>query len=272
MSIENVSGVKPVLAQAPKKEEVEQKVAQAQKEIKDGKKKLALTLGGLATLGVVTAGVIYGIKTGKFGKGKQEVQEQGQKAVEKIKGLVKGDDIPFESGKIEKIKIGDDDAIKETFRKYGATFNGQDVVVEEKMVIAPNSAQTGTFAFIRDKETGKLITAKKINAGSGKEIPMVKLRKSQGIHKTSKQLIDNAGNQVQKTFKNGKLYSTQTTILNPDGSKRIVIDYAYGKESPIIVQTLTGTEVCKPKGQTIIDIAVDGTRTVVQKAKNAFEM
>ena len=156
MPVEKTPAVKPFLAQAPKKEEVEQKVAQAQKEIKDGKKKLALTLGGLATLGVVTAGVIYGIKTGKFGKVKQEAQEQGQKAIEKIKGLIKGDDIPFEKGKIEKLTDGDEEVEIELFKKYFGKYNGQEVLVEHKFI------DSQPYALINNRTTGELIEVKRL--------------------------------------------------------------------------------------------------------------
>lgn len=274
MSIQSVSSVGNTSFKNNIQKATESKTAPS--EIKDGKKKLALTLGGLATLGVVTAGVIYGIKTGKIGKAQQkvqeEVQEQGQKAAEKIKGLIKGDDIPFEKGKIEtttikKHRVARDkagkllgDETKElkvkkvTIGKFNANYNGKDVIVEEKNIIAPNLAQTGTFAFIRDKETNELIATRCIAPYTRREIPFTRVEKSPGIHRTAIQSTDDAGNKVQETFKNGKLYSTRRIANNPDGSRRITIDYT-GKSSP-----------------TIIDIAADGTRTVVQKAQYSTDL
>ncbi len=66
MSIENLSAVKPVSAQAVKKEENKQEVNKPEKEIKDGGKKLALALTGLAVVGMATTvAVMHSIKKGK---------------------------------------------------------------------------------------------------------------------------------------------------------------------------------------------------------------
>ena len=138
MSIQNVSSIGKASFQGNFKKTTEVKTAP--NKIKDDKKKLALTLGGLATLGLVSAGIIYGIKTGKFGKAQQETQEQGQKIVEKskeltkeqsekIKGLIEGQKIPY---------TNNNKLAGRTTDKFYATFNGQDVIVEHKIKAVPH--------------------------------------------------------------------------------------------------------------------------------------
>lgn len=331
MPIGNVSAVKPVLAQAPKKEELEQKVAQAQKEIKDGKKKLALALAGLATVGVATIGTALAIKKGKmpseltmdnfkkignFEKGKafvkgkpytgiiDVVNKNGKFQMEYVDGVLKS------STKLEKMS----ESFTELFKKMGLTgeeykyvpkarkiYSKQDgVKTIEKQVSAlkdKSSMEWKTFSktTIQDDNVTKTFgefqkVAQKQNDGTwkvtkqekrlignrGYAIDTIDIKTGEvvdskvagiynkpqkgngGLLRKTVNEIDSEGNKTANTFKNGKLYSTTSTTIQPDGAKRIVVKYAKWSDK---------------NGQTIIDIAPDGTRTVVQKAKNKlFEM
>lgn len=249
MSVQNVSPVGNLSFQSNIQKTTESKTAPS--EIKDGKKKLTLALVGLATVGIATIGIIHLAKKGKV----QEVQEEGQqliqkthelaqKPTQKIQGLTEGEKIPYTNN--NKLR-------GRTTNKFYATFNGQDVVVEQKIKAIPHKG-LDNYAFIRDKQTGELVTVKRVNS-DGSELPFLDLRKSKGVHKTNLTSLNEDGNQVRKTFKNGELYSTQTTILNPDNSKRIIVEYAKLHE-----------------GSTIIEISADGTRSIVQKAETVFDV
>ncbi len=251
MTIENVANIKPVLSQIPKKEEIEQKITKAENKIKDGNKKMALALTGLAAIGAAAIGIAIGLKKCKASGVHQEIQENGQKTVEKIKGLIKGDDIPFEKNKIEKIKINGEEQAKETFAKYFGKFNGEDVIVEEKFI----SHKHRPYAFIRNKDTNDLITIKKLGLG-GYEVPFnTKIITGEPCTHKTKEILKDGKIGIEKTYKNGKLFSTRKTVKNPDGSKRITIEWTQGK-----------------KGQEIIDIGADGTKSTVQKAKTIFDL
>lgn len=331
MPIENVSGVKPFLAQVPKKEEVEQKIAQAQKEIKDGKKKLALTLAGLATVGVATIGVALAIKKGKipseltmdnfkkignFEKGKafvkgkpytgiiDVVNKNGKFQMEYVDGVLKSSTKSVENSEsiLEHLErnglskdIIEEFKYSEKMKKLYSEADGIKTV--EKQIVRPRDGEwvAKTKTIIKDgnitRNEGELQrVAQKQEDGSWKVTKQVtrdinykgyaidtidiktgeivdskiggtykKPKKGKGglLRKTISE-INEAGNSVSKTYKNGKLYSTTETVVNSDGSKRIIIEYEKG--------------ISNKEGKEIIDIAVDGTRTVVQEAEHIFKM
>lgn len=226
---------------------------------KQKQKKIVLALTGLATAGIAAVGIACAIKKGKhidtpIKPSKVPVSPQITADVPSagIKGLVKGENLDF--SKVKVTADGKDYIID----KYTGTFDGKDVVVEvkNKLVFAKTGLraklkENNGFAIIRDMNTNELITVKHID-GMGNEIPFVDIDKTKGaIHKTSQKLTDEAGNKIQKTFKNGKLFSTQTTELRPDGSKLIKVKYE-GK-----------------KKETIIQIAADGARKVLYDAQKS---
>lgn len=220
---------------------------------KQKQKKIVLALTGLATAGIAAVGIACAIKKGKpVDKAPALPQTPSEVPSVGIRGLIRGENLEF--AKVVQTPNGKD-FISD---KYTANFNGNDVVVEVK-----NKFMTGrtglteklktenNFAFIRDINTNELIAVKHLDA-NGNEIPFVNIDKTKGIiHKTSQALTDEVGNKVRKTFKNGKLFSTQTTELRPDGSKLIKIKYE-GK-----------------KNETIIQIAADGARKVLHDAQKS---
>lgn len=223
---------------------------------KQKQKKIALALAGLATAGIAAVGIACAIKKGKHIDTPikpSSVPASPQVPVNVpsvgIKGLARGESLDF--SRVKATADGKD----YIFDKYTGAFDGKDVVVEvkNKAVFARTGLneklkQNNRFAIIRDLDTNELIAVKHLDSKDN-EIPFVNIDKTKGaIHKTSQKLTDEAGNKIQKTFKNGKLFSTQTTELRPDGSKLIKIKYE------------------DKKNKTVIHIAADGARKVIQDA------
>lgn len=228
---------------------------------KQKQKKIVLALAGLAAAGIAAVGIACAIKKGKHidspvkpSKLPASPQVPTEAPSVGIKGLVRGESLDFDK---VKVTANGKDFISD---KYAGTFDGKDVVVEVKnkyvfdgIGLREKLKENNGFAIIRDMNTNELIAVKHLNA-NGNEIPFINIDKTKGtIHKTSQNLIDEAGNKIQKTFKNGKLFSTQTTQLRPDGSNLIKIKYE-DKKNP-----------------TIINIAADGVRKVIQDARKCLE-
>lgn len=101
-----------------------------------------------------------------------------------------------------------------------------------------------------DVKTGEIIDTKIARFNIAKDGNDVLLRKT-------RKEADEAGNKVINTYKNGKLYSTKRTTIQPDGTRHIVIEYAKWSGKT---------------GQTIINITKDGTKKVVEEAKTIFQI
>lgn len=97
-----------------------------------------------------------------------------------------------------------------------------------------------------DAKSGEVASTKV--AGTYKEYE----KDNGGLLRKTVEEVDNAGNKVVNNYRNGRLYSTTKITIQPDGTKRIVVEYS---------------KIVNKKGQTIIDVAKDGTRKVVQEAK-----
>ena len=211
---------------------------------KEDKQKLALALGALGAVGAAAVGIAMKVKKGKVA----DVADVAKDGADKLKKAVSngieitiGEKIPFDET-IQKVKCGDKILDKETWSKFNAKLGDKDVIFEQ---VAYDSK---IFDIVKDKETNKIIKAGKVSALSSSEkhiiSPLKRTTSAENIVKTSKKAFDEAGNEVSETFKNGKLFSKQTTIKNTDGSKQIIVDYGQNSKR-------------------IIDIAKDGTRKEV---------
>lgn len=211
---------------------------------KENKQKLALTLGALGAVGAAAVGIAMKVKKGKGADVADMVKDGAdklKKAVTNAKNKVKitiGEELPFDKT-IKKVKCGDELLDKSILSKYSAKVGDKDVVFEQI------SYGNDIYDILRDKETNKIIKAGRGTCLQRKTILAPFKRKNisntETILKTSKKSLDKAGNEITETFKNGKLFSKQTTIKNPDGSKQIIVEY--GRNS-----------------KKIIDIAKDGTK------------
>ena len=261
MSVQNISGVSTISTKYLPENQVQTTKQIPQTEKKDGKKKLALALAGLAAAGIAAAVITHNKNNSLQNPKIQQEFSEGAKTVgEKIKGLVKKDNLPFDFGnKTILDKKGNKFAVKNTYDKYTAQYNGKDVIVEHKFIGARNlHKHSYGYAFIKDSETGEILNVKKLTL-EGNEImqPSVKKAAEGNIIRTTEKIADENGNTILKTYKNGKLHSTQTTVLNPDCSRQIAIEYADN-----------GSKDYKK----IIDIAADGTKKVTEHGKRLFDI
>jgi len=160
MSVQNVSAIKPVLVQAPKKEEVEGKITQAQKEIKDGKKKLALALAGLATIGVVGAGILYKLKTDK--KISSKVVQNVKESVQNMPDLAKNTAEEFDkTWKVTRYKNGIG-KYSSTVAEEGGKYKNTDITFVE-----PNSSDMRSMIKVIDEEFEKNISVSRYTPKGG---------------------------------------------------------------------------------------------------------
>lgn len=229
---------------------------------KDGKKKLALALAGLAAIGIAAIVIANGKKPAAADNNKVQnsLNEAANTCKEKIKGLVKKENLPFDdSTKTILDKNNEIFATKDTYAKYKAQYKGKDAIVEEKMISSENLRPVyGHYAFIKDPETGKILDVKRLTLEGDEIIKPASRKAAEGnILKTTENLINESGNKVKKTYKNGKLHSTQTTVLNPDNSRQIIIEYAD-----------KGSKGYKK----IINIATDSTKTITEEGKRFLDL
>ena len=194
-------------------------------EVDDDNKKLVLALGCLATIGAVGIGLC-------LRKGSPATTE-GEKLIQKtekgIKGLIKKEELPFNGEEIVSVKNskGEEIAKKQVNCKYNATYNGNDVIVEHKTIGMKNSEEINVnsdFAVIRDAKTNELIEMKPITE-LGDESSFLKVSRNITKVKKTEKSIDDKGSEVLKTIVNGKTKSITTTIKNPDGSRKIIVNY-----------------------------------------------
>lgn len=269
MSVQNINGInytnfKPANIQPNKTTPVNTTPAKTPEKTKDNKKKLALVLTGLAAVGIAALIIAKGKKPANVNNGKTQnsLDEVVNTGKEKIKDLIKKENLPFDpKDKTILDKDGEIFAVKDTYAKYNAQYNGKDVIVENKFISARNIHQhrNGTYgyAFIKDPETGKIIDTKRLTMG-GKEIaPGVKKSTEWNVVRTAEKITDENGNKIIKTYKNGKLHSTQTTIINPDNSRQIIIKYA---------------DKGSANYKKIIDIAADGKKSVTETGSRMFSL
>lgn len=262
MSVQNINGsgnITPIKVQYAKQEENNAQDT-IQKEKKNGKKKLALALAGLAAVGIAAIVIANGKKPASIDgeKTRNGLNEALNAGKEKIKALVKKEDLPFDnSTKTILDGKGKIFAAKDTISKYTAQYNGKDVIVEQKLISAENlhKHNNGQYAFIRDAKTGKILDVKRLTLEGNEILASSKTPAKKNVLKTIEKTANENGNKIVKTYKNGKLYSTQTTVLNPDNSKQIIVEYAYDKGY-----------------KKIIDIAADGTRKITKEGRPMFSL
>lgn len=276
-------------------------------EVKDGKKKLALALSALGVAGIATVSIASMLKKGKlpsalsiddfkkignFEKGKAFVKgkpytgtinvinSKGKFNLQYVNGVLESSTnvekslkkVYSEANGIKKIETYFQNHLNDCeWELYSKTTIGRNKIVQERKntflnidlkkiaekkedgtwnIIAekPRFKRGGTFVDTVDVKNGQVINSKLVST-------LRKPKKGKGgvLRKTIKE-VNEAGNKITKTFKNNSLYSTSETVLNQDGSKRIIIKYP------------------SKKGQDIIDIAKDGTRTILEKAIDSFDI
>ena len=99
MSVQNISGVSTISTKYLPENQVQTTKQIPQTEKKDGKKKLALALAGLAAAGIAAAVITHNKNNSLQNPKIQQEFSEGAKTVgEKIKGLVKKDNLPFDFG------------------------------------------------------------------------------------------------------------------------------------------------------------------------------
>ncbi len=265
--VENINNQQPKIDLVSKPDTVELSSKKSNKKVL---KIIAIVTGVLAAM---TGGFILA-KKGILGKGLQDkannlwtnitklfkkapVQVENNSATvesnnEKIKELIKKEDLPFSKEDVVITgKSGDTQGVKYTFEKYSADYNGRDVVVEHKNVVADNlRSNVQNYAFIRDAKTGELVSIKPITL-EGKERPLFQKAPIDVKVRNTEKILDEQGNKVAKTLCNGQTKAITTTIKNPDGSRKIIVNYGYGSDFD--------SDKARKK---IIEIASDGTKKI----------
>ena len=229
--------------------------------IKDNKGKIALALGALAAAGVAAVALTRGKKVNEISQDavRNISENKNVSLLNKVENLR---DITQNSDRVEVqvfkkgLKQGAENtqpiALKETISKHAGTVDGKDVIVECKVVsgdMLHNYGNMGSFKFLRDAKTNEILEVERMTN------PRDLFHKG-GVLRKSEKSIEN-GNNVITTLKNNIPYSKQTTVLNKDGSRDIIVEY-FDK----------GSEGYKK----VINIAKDGKRTVNETGRRMLSL
>ena len=229
--------------------------------IKDNKGKIALALGALAAAGVAAVALTRGKKVNEIPQDtvRNISENKNVSLLNKVENLR---DITQNSDRVEVqvfkkgLKQGAENtqpiALKETISKHAGTVDGKDVIVECKVVsgdMLHNYGNMGAFKFLRDAKTNEILEVERMTN------PRDLFHKG-GVFKKVEKSIEN-GNNVITTLKNNIPYSKQTTVLNKDGSRDIIVEY-FDK----------GSEGYKK----VINIAKDGKRTVNETGRRMLSL
>ncbi len=229
--------------------------------IKDNKGKIALALGALAAAGVAAVALTRGKKVNEISQDavRNISENKNVSLLNKVENLR---DITQNSDRVEVqvfkkgLKQGAENtqpiALKETISKHAGTVDGKDVIVECKVVsgdMLHNYGNMGSFKFLRDAKTNEILEVERMTN------PRDLFHKG-GVLKKSEKSIE-SGNNVITTLKNNIPYSKQTTVLNKDGSRDIIVEY-FDK----------GSEGYKK----VINIAKDGKRTVNETGRRMLSL
>lgn len=229
--------------------------------IKDNKGKIALALGALAAAGVAAVALTRGKKVNEISQDavRNISENKNVSLLNKVENLR---DITQNSDRVEVqvfkkgLKQGAENtqpiALKETISKHAGTVDGKDVIVECKVVsgdMLHNYGNMGSFKFLRDAKTNEILEVERMTN------PRDLFHKG-GVLKKSEKSIEN-GNNVITTLKNNIPYSKQTTVLNKDGSRDIIVEYFDD-----------GSEGYKK----VINIAKDGKRTVNETGRRMLSL
>ena len=229
--------------------------------IKDNKGKIALALGALAAAGVAAVALTRGKKVNEISQDavRNISENKNVSLLNKVENLR---DITQNSDRVEVqvfkkgLKQGAENtqpiALKETISKHAGTVDGKDVIVECKVVsgdMLHNYGNMGSFKFLRDAKTNEILEVERMTN------PRDLFHKG-GVLKKSEKSIE-SGNNVITTLKNNIPYSKQTTVLNKDGSRDIIVEYFD-----------EGSEGYKK----VINIAKDGKRTVNETGRRMLSL
>lgn len=229
--------------------------------IKDNKGKIALALGALAAAGVAAVALTRGKKVNEISQDavRNISENKNVSLLNKVENLR---DITQNSDRVEVqvfkkgLKQGAENtqpiALKETISKHAGTVDGKDVIVECKLVsgdMLHNYGNMGSFKFLKDAKTNEILEVERMTN------PRDLFHKG-GVLKKSEKSIE-SGNNVITTLKNNIPYSKQTTVLNKDGSRDIIVEY-FDK----------GSEGYKK----VINIAKDGKRTVNETGRRMLSL
>ena len=229
--------------------------------IKDNKGKIALALGALAAAGVAAVALTRGKKVNEISQDavRNISENKNVSLLNKVENLR---DITQNSDRVEVqvfkkgLKQGAENtqpiALKETISKHAGTVDGKDVIVECKLVsgdMLHNYGNMGSFKFLRDAKTNEILEVERMTN------PRDLFHKG-GVLKKSEKSIE-SGNNVITTLKNNIPYSKQTTVLNKDGSRDIIVEYFDD-----------GSEGYKK----VINIAKDGKRTVNETGRRMLSL
>lgn len=229
--------------------------------IKDNKGKIALALGALAAAGVAAVALTRGKKVNEISQDavRNISENKNVSLLNKVENLR---DITQNSDRVEVqvfkkgLKQGAENtqpiALKETISKHAGTVDGKDVIVECKVVsgdMLHNYGNMGSFKFLRDAKTNEILEVERMTN------PRDLFHKG-GVLRKSEKSIEN-GNNVITTLKNNIPYSKQTTVLNKDGSRDIIVEYFDD-----------GSEGYKK----VINIAKDGKRTVNETGRRMLSL
>jgi len=230
--------------------------------IKDNKGKIALALGALAAAGVAAVALTRGKKVNEISQDavRNISENKNVSLLNKVENLR---DITQNSDRVEVqvfkkgLKQGAENtqpiALKETISKHAGTVDGKDVIVECKLVsgdMLHNYGNMGFFKFLKDAKTNEILEVERMTN------PRDLFHKG-GVFKKVEKSIDENGNNVITTLKNNIPYSKQTTVLNKDGSRDIIVEY-FDK----------GSEGYKK----VINIAKDGKRTVNETGRRMLSL
>lgn len=229
--------------------------------IKDNKGKIALALGALAAAGVAAVALTRGKKVNEISQDavRNISENKNVSLLNKVENLR---DITQNSDRVEVqvfkkgLKQGAENtqpiALKGTISKHAGTVDGKDVIVECKLVsgdMLHNYGNMGSFKFLKDAKTNEILEVERMTN------PRDLFHKG-GVLKKSEKSIE-SGNNVITTLKNNIPYSKQTTVLNKDGSRDIIVEYFD-----------EGSEGYKK----VINIAKDGKRTVNETGRRMLSL
>lgn len=229
--------------------------------IKDNKGKIALALGALAAAGVAAVALTRGKKVNEISQDavRNISENKNVSLLNKVENLR---DITQNSDRVEVqvfkkgLKQGAENtqpiALKGTISKHAGTVDGKDVIVECKLVsgdMLHNYGNMGSFKFLKDAKTNEILEVERMTN------PRDLFHKG-GVLKKSEKSIE-SGNNVITTLKNNIPYSKQTTVLNKDGSRDIIVEYFDD-----------GSEGYKK----VINIAKDGKRTVNETGRRMLSL
>ena len=229
--------------------------------IKDNKGKIALALGALAVAGVAAVALTRGKKVNGISQDAVRNISENKNAsllnkVENLRDITQNSDRVevqvFKKGLKQGAENTQPIALKETISKHAGTVDGKDVIVECKVVsgdMLHNYGNMGSFKFLRDAKTNEILEVERMTN------PRDLFHKG-GVLRKSEKSIEN-GNNVITTLKNNIPYSKQTTVLNKDGSRDIIVEYFDD-----------GSEGYKK----VINIAKDGKRTVNETGRRMLSL